>query len=128
MWKLHRVDQGLLHSIGCAHHERCFENARRYGADADSNARQVSGDWQRHSHDAALTRTIGRLSDLPIERRHRGGVYDHAPLFIRAYGRVSGHRGGAQPQAVESANEIDVHNKGEVLEGHGAVSSDGANG
>ena len=82
---------------------------------ADAVARELAGDRQRHADEPALRGRVRRLPDLPVERRHRRGVDDHAAL---AFGvrRCLRHRVGGKPRHVERADQVDVDRARETRE------------
>ncbi|MCY1534263.1 hypothetical protein D9M68_696270 [compost metagenome] len=86
-------------------------------------ARQFAGDRQGHADHAVLRRRVGGLADLPVERRHRGGVDDHAALaaFVRL---VAAHGLGGQAQHVEGADQVDVDDAGEALQAVHALAAE----
>ena len=55
---------------------------------------------QGHADDAALGGGVGGLADLPVERRHRGGVDDDAALAL-VVGHVLRHVRGGEPDALK---------------------------
>jgi LuxR family maltose regulon positive regulatory protein len=54
--------------------------ARQDGVDADPIGHQVARHRQCHADDAGLRRAVGRLADLPILGRDRGGIDDDPAL------------------------------------------------
>src|SRR5262249_46850831 len=71
-----------------AHHRR-LEDARRDRHDADSVARQLARDRQRHSDETRLRRAVRGLPDLSVERGDRRAEHDDAALALRV-GRAFG--------------------------------------
>jgi hypothetical protein len=79
--------------------------------DADVLVAEIVGERQHHPHDSALGRGAGGLADLPVKGGGRG-VHDDA-LAVEAVGLDHGL--GGQPDDVELANELDLHDEGELV-------------
>ncbi len=77
-----------------------IENTGGDGHDADAVAGQVARDGQRHTHDAALRRRVGCLTDLSIEGCHRGSVDNYAALATRV---------GLVPAMASAARRIELN-------------------
>jgi hypothetical protein len=75
-----------LHVLRRALQQRRVEDARQDRVDADAVARKIARDRQRHADDAALRCRIGRLADLAVFGRDRGGVDDRAAFAVFASG------------------------------------------
>jgi alpha-methylacyl-CoA racemase len=123
----HLLAQRLDRLVGQVAQQRRVEQARRDRHHADLQPGQVAGDRQRHADDAALGRGVGRLADLPLERRHRRGVDDHAPLavFRAVHFRGQAHPVGGQPDHVERPDQVDLDHPGEGLQRERSVLAGG---
>ena len=108
-----------LRLLGQRTQQRGLEQTGGDGAYPDQLARQVARDRQRHADDAALGRGVGGLTDLTLERGHRGGVDDDAALAVDGLGL--GHAFGGQPDHVERADQVDLDDLGEAVEGERTV-------
>src|SRR6266508_3236719 len=93
--------------LGQPRQHRCFENARRDRDDADAHFGQIARDGQSHADDAALGGRVGGLTDLAVEGGHRRRIDDH-PALAFLIGLILGHVRRGQPDAVESADQIDL--------------------
>ena len=63
------------------------------------------------------------MADLPVEGRHRRGVDDDATFAIVARRLVFLHLRGAQPKGVEGADQVDLNDAVEVLQGQRSVAA-----
>ncbi len=102
----HRCTERVARLLGQAAEQRRVEDPGRDRHAADPAARQVTGDRQRHPDDSTLRRRIGRLSDLTVERRDRGGVDDHAAAVT--VGLVGRHRRRREADHIEGADQVDL--------------------
>src|SRR5574337_364992 len=114
-----RLAQGLLDLGGHAQEHGGFHDAGGDGHDPDAGAGQFPGDGQGHGHHPALGGGVGRLAELAVEGRHRGGADDH-PALAAGIGFVPAHGLGRQADHVEAAHQIDVDGAGEGLQLVGA--------
>ncbi len=110
----------LLRQIG---QQRRQEQAGRDGQHANAELRQFARDRQRHRDDAALRGRIGRLPDLAVIGRDRGGR-DHDAAFAGRQRLQLRHFRGRQPQHVEGADQVDPDHLVEIGKRHRAFAAD----
>src|SRR5450830_392404 len=116
----HPGGQGVADFRGHARHHRGFENTGGDGHHPNAEARQLPRGWQCQAGDRTFGRGIRRLTDLPVKRRHRRGIDDHAALTVGIrLGFCNGRSG--QAQQVEAADQVDVDHLGKAGQPMGAV-------
>ena len=119
----HRGGQALLHLLRHAEEERRAEQAGCDRHHPDALARQLARGGQGQRRHPALRGGVGGLADLPLERRDRGRVDDHAALAVgqRLQPR---HRRHGQAHHVERADQVDPDDPLEAGQRHRPVAAD----
>ena len=87
-----------------------------YGVDPYTHGTEVTGDWEGHSHHAAFGGGVGGLADLAVKRSGGGHVDDSAAAAVRVHGLGLRHGRRSPAQHIESADQVDLDDKGELVE------------
>jgi hypothetical protein len=119
----HLAAEGLAGRLRERPEQRSVEQPRRDGDHPDGEGREVAGDRQCHADDAALGRGVRGLPDLPVERRDRRGVDDHAALFADQVERA--HALSREADDIEGPDEVDLDEPLEVLKRKRTLFADG---
>src|SRR5690242_13558346 len=82
--------EGLTRRLRQKREHGSVKRSGRDGAYADPERREIARNWQREPHHTTLGGRVRRLPDLPVERRDRRGIDNHAALAL-AVGRILRH-------------------------------------
>src|SRR5215210_3366020 len=89
-------------------HHRGVKDARGDGHDPDATAGELARDGEGKSDDATFGRGVGHLPDLAVESGHACRVDDDTALSALR-GIAADHSLGGEPDDVEGADEVDLH-------------------
>src|SRR5690606_36894766 len=101
--------------LGDAGQRRGVDDAGGDGVHADAELGQVARGGHGHAVHATLGGRVGDLADLALERRHGGGVDDHAALAVLVDRVGLGDGVGGQTHDVEGAEQVDRDDGAEQL-------------